>query len=170
MKINGLDKLLRDIDRLENKAEDDAMIVINENVDKMIIDARSNAPKDLGRLIDSIDKEKNGDSAVYFYVGEDYGAFQEFGTGTYVKVPNELADVAQDFKGYKSGNWSEFYEAIKDWCLRQGIPENAAYPIAMSILRKGLKPQPYFYPAFLKNKDNILTDLEKRLERSVSRI
>lgn len=171
MRIKGLDKLFRDIDRFERDAELITKRTIEEIVDMMITDAKAKAPRDLGRLIDSIDREnKDNGWTIVFFVGEVYGAFQEFGTLGRVNVPTELASVASEFKGYKSGDFSEFLKSIEEWCGRKGIDSSAAYPIAVSILRKGLDPQPYFYPAYVANKDKIIPLLESKFSKWLTQI
>lgn len=158
--------MMRDLNRLSKDSETIIKDTINDVVDMMIRDAREKAPRDMGRLIDSIDKE-NRDTGwtVIFFAGVDYAAFQEFGTGSRVNVPAELADVAQQFRGFKSGNFEEFLENIKGWCSRKGIPESAAYPIAVSILQRGLNPQPFFYPAYRENKDKIESLIRQKFDR-----
>lgn len=169
MRIKGLDKLLKDIDRFDRDSEKIAKQTIEEVVDMMITDAKAKAPRDLGRLIDSIDKEsKNNGWAMVFFVGEIHGAFQEFGTGGRVQVPSELASIASSFRGYESGDFSDFLKAIEGWCDRKGIDRNAAYIIAVSILKKGLNPQPYFYPAYLANRDKIISLITQKTERWLS--
>lgn len=147
-------------------AEREAKAAINAAVDMMITDAKSNAPRDLFDLVNSIDKE-NADNGwrVVFFVGEPHGAFMEFGTGPQAKVPPELEQEAAKFKGYSSGDFHQFLKNIEEWCARKGIPQDAAFLIALSILNKGLKPRPYFYPAYLKYRDRIMPDIRERLQR-----
>src|SRR5690606_29264965 len=122
MKIKGLDKLTRQLNQLPKDTEKIAKDTLNEVVDMMITDAKANAPRDLGRLIDSIDKEsKDNGWTLVFFVGEVYGAFQEFGTGGRVQVPAELADIATSLRGYSSGSFSDFLQSIEEWCARKGI-------------------------------------------------
>lgn len=165
-KIKGLGDLYKELNKFESEVELITKTSINEIVDMMITDAKAKAPRDLGRLIDSIDKEnKDNGWTIVFFVGEIHGAFQEFGTLGRVQVPPELADVASSFKGYKSGNFEEFLTAIEEWCERKGIDAKAAYPIAISILNNGLKPQPYFHPAYVENKDKIIPLIDQKVKQ-----
>ena len=59
---------------------------------------------------------------------------------------------------------SKVYVLLKIGVRSKGIPENAAYPIFMSILKKGQEPQPYLYPAFVKGGTQYLKDLKKLLK------
>jgi Bacteriophage HK97-gp10, putative tail-component len=38
--------------------------------------------------------------------------------------------------------------AIRAWCVRKGIPESAAFPIARAISERGTPERPWLYPAF----------------------
>lgn len=170
MRIKGLDKVMRDFNKYERDIETIAKDTVNEIVSMMITDAKAKAPRDLGRLIDSINKEsKDNGWTVVFFVGEVYGAFQEFGTGARVDVPAELADIASSLRGYKSGNFDDFLTSIEEWCGRKGIPRSATYPIAVSILNKGFNPQPYFYPAYLANRDKIISLMTARITQLLKR-
>ena len=114
MKIKGLSELNRELNKLEKDVEVESKKVLEQVVNRMIQDARANAPRDLGRLIDSIDKEdKDNGWTVVFFVGAEYAFATEFGTVTKVQVPDELRDVAMQFKGYKNGDFSEFLSNIK---------------------------------------------------------
>ena len=42
-------------------------------------------------------------------------------------------------------------EEIVSWCKVKGIPEEAAYPIAVNISKYGTRPQPFIRP-FINNK------------------
>lgn len=164
-------ELFRDLDRLEKDSEEITKRTIEDVVNMMITEAKARAPRDLGRLIDSIDKENKDNGWTFvFFVGEVYGAFQEFGTGARVQVPTELQDVASSLKGYSSGNFSDFLKSIEEWCQRKGIDKKAAWVIAVSILKRGLDPQPFFYPAYVNNKDKILPLLEQKFKLWLTRI
>lgn len=163
-KIKGLDQAYRQLQDLRRKSVNAGKKGALTLAKLIAQDAQAGVPVDLGMLKASIGTAELENGAVV-YVGEAYGAFQEFGTGIYVSVPPELAEEAQKFKGYKAGNSSDFIEEIRAWCVRHGIDERAAYPIAMSILRKGLKPQPYFYPAIQKNKDKLVSLVQQELDK-----
>lgn len=166
MGIRGLDAFKRQVAKFKSGYEDAVKGAISDAVSLMVADAKARAPRDLGKLIASIDKEDADNGwTVIFFVGEAHGAFQEFGFGKYLDVPPELEAEARKFQGYKSGNFEDFLENIKEWCERKGIDPRAAWPIAVSILRNGLKPQPYFYPAYERYKDTIVPDIENRIKK-----
>jgi phage gpG-like protein len=78
----------------------------------------------------------------------DYAGYVEFGTGKKVSVPPEFTSIASKVKSRPSKSFAEGLQAIRDWCKRLGIDVKAAYPIFMSILRDGVRPRPFLYPAY----------------------
>jgi hypothetical protein len=46
---------------------------------------------------------------------------------------------------------------------RKRIPEEAVYPIMMSILHNGVKAQPFLFPAFFAEQPQLLKRLKKVL-------
>jgi hypothetical protein len=47
-------------------------------------------------------------------------------------------------------------EPIKEWCRRHGLPESAAYPIALGIAKHGTPARPYLFPAFERERLHFL--------------
>lgn len=106
-------------------------------------DAKKRAPKNFGKLAQSISKSKVSESNYKVTVNEDYGGYMEFGTGVKVNVPMEFKDLAAAFKNNKK----------------------AAYPILAKILGAGVNPQPFLYPAWVKGKKDYLKNLNKLLNK-----
>lgn len=144
-----------------------AKSVIQSQADFMVADAKRRAPADLGALRQSIGKDSinNGFIAAIF-ANAPYAAYVEFGTGAKVDVPAEMADIAAKFRGRGNGSFEQFKTAIKDWMQRKGIDQKYAYVIMMQILHDGLRPQPFFYPAFQKMR----ADLPKKLRLAFERL
>lgn len=168
----NIDRLRKKFSEFEKIATEDIKAVLDSSAQIIVNNAKRKAPANYGKLRQSIGKEtKNQGFKQVIFVGEIYGVFQEFGTGIYVKVPTELQDIALQFKGYKSGNFDQFLENIKEWARIKGIGngenlDNVAYLIAMSILKKGLKPRPYLWPAFVEERPKIPEKIDKILQRS----
>lgn len=127
-------------------------------------DAKRLAPKNFGKLAQSISKSKVSDAKYKITVNEFYGGYLEFGTGTKVNVPAEFKDMAEGFRGGRGGTFTQGLESIKLWCRAKGIPEEAAYPIFAKILGAGINPQPFLYPAWQKGKKDYLKNLKKVLK------
>jgi hypothetical protein len=115
-------------------------------------------------------KESGGIDKKVFIVGSDllYAPYLEFGTGGKVDTQG-YGEFANTFKGKTNGTFDEMIKALVLWVKRKGLvgtysiktqkrtgnrkvqsKENdaAAYAIALSILRKGIRPQPYLIPAY----------------------
>ena len=163
--IKGLTKVLKDLEKFGTEAKKEVDEVTKITSMDVVADAKAFAPKNLGKLAQSIIFTKVGEADYKVVVNSPYGAYVEFGTGAKVKVPAELKAVASQFKGKKAGTFEEGLQAIKDWCKSKGIPENAASAIFLTILRKGQEPQPYLYPAFVKGRKQYLKDLKELLKR-----
>lgn len=119
----------------------------------MVSDAKQGVPVYQGRLRSSI-KPIMGVSKLSGRAWTDvgYAAAVEFGTKSLVKVPNEIAQYAAHFRNLGTGDFDELLEQITKWCRKKGIPPEAAYPIARKLATKGQGPQPYLYPAFVKQR------------------
>lgn len=128
-------------------------------------DAIINAPKDNGYLHSKIRHYKKANASYGVAVNVPYGAYLEFGTGTKVKVPTEMKEIAESFRGKQKGTYEQGLESIEIWCKRKGIPKEVAKLIFWKILKVGMNPQPYLYPAFLKGKKNYLTKLNIVLDK-----
>lgn len=128
-------------------------------------DAKRLAPKNFGKLAQSISHSKPRPLNRIITVNELYGAYMEFGTGTKVKVPAEFSEMASSFKGSRGGTFEQGLEAIKIWCIAKGIDEKAAYPIFAKILGAGINPQPFLFPAWQKGKKDYVKNLEALLKR-----
>lgn len=136
----------------------------NDIANQVELDAKKLAPKNFGKLAQSISSSKVKMSNYKITVNEYYGAYMEFGTGAKVSVPSEMTDVAAQFRGGKKGNYKEGLEAIKVWCRAKGIDEKFAYVIFAKILGAGVNPQPFLYPAWKKGKKDYLVNLTKLLK------
>ena len=98
--IKGLDKVYKDFAKLSQEVHKKVGIVTKANAMEISADAKKNARKDFGKLSQGISYEKVDDTFNYkIFAREKYSAFVEFGTGGMVKVPNELKEIAIQFKG-----------------------------------------------------------------------
>jgi len=165
MAVKGLKKVLSNLKKFGAEAAVEIDISTMATAEAIKRSAKTLAPKDMGKLAQSIDTVPIGEADYKVVVVADYGAYVEFGTGTKVQVPAEMQEIASQFKNKKSGSFETGLRAIKDWCKNQGIEESAAYPIFISILNKGIQPQPFLYPAFVKGRKEYKKDLKKLLKK-----
>jgi len=161
--ISELRKFGKDADKMID-AETEAIAFQIEG------DAKKLAPKNFGKLAQSISHSKPKPLQRKVTVNELYGAYMEFGTGTKVNVPSEFKEMANSFKGAKQGTFKQGLEAIKVWCRAKGIDEKFAYPIFAKILGAGVNPQPFLYPSWIKGKKDYVKNLEKLLSRMNKKI
>ncbi len=106
------------------------------------------APVDRGGLVQSMAMEAVSKMEYKIGNNKDYAAYVEFGTGAKAYIPPEFAKLAAKFKGATGESWENGLEEIRQWAIRKGIGEEAAYPIFMSILKNGIYANPFLWPAF----------------------
>ena len=188
LKVNGMDKLFNDLNKLSEKIKLEVALEINASALNIQSNAKKNAPVNFGVLRNSIElKEELGDGKLIYTVGSklSYAPYVEFGTGGKVTIPSGYENFAQQFKGKKGGTFQEMLKALIEWVKRKGITgtysiktgrrtgnkktqskqnESAAYAIAISILRKGLRPQPYLIPAY----EQEIPKLKERIKKIIN--
>lgn len=163
--VKGIDETIKEL----RKFGKDAEILIDAETEAIAFQIENNAknlaPKNFGKLAQSISNSKVKMSNYKVTVNEKYGAYMEFGTGKKVNIPSEFKDMANSFKNQKSGSFKDGLEAIKIWCRAKGIDEKAAYPIFAKILGAGINPQPFLYPSWIKAKKDYLNNLSKLVKQ-----
>lgn len=162
--VNSKD-LLRVLNKLESAEKEvrvKAEFEIERSARKIEAQAKRNAPTGASnRLKTSIDVRGSGLSREV-YTDVKYGPYMEFGTKKRRKIPPGLEGYAMQFKG-GGGSFEDFEASLKLWAKRKGIPEEEVYPIMMSILHKGVKAQPFLFPAFFAEQPQLLKRLKKVL-------
>ena len=164
MAVKGLQEVLKNLQKFGAAAAVEIDKITEEIVINIVADAKINAPKNLGKLGQSIEKVKIKESNYKAVAHKEYAAYVEFGTGTKVQVPSEMQKIASQFKNKKSGSFEAGLRAIKDWCKNKGIDQSAAYPIFISILNEGIQARPFLYPAFVKGRKEYKKDLKDLLK------
>ena len=191
-RIDGVQETIQKLLAISDRSARIASAQVNVIADKIVLDAKQSAPADLGTIRQSIGKE-NADTAgllVSIFCSAPEAPYQEFGTGGKVDVPEEMADVAAQFQGQKSVGMEDFIKALTDWVRRHGLTgvysvathkrvtnktftkqsnadadEQAAWAIAKTILRDGLTPQPFLYPAYVNHREELLPALQNALHQ-----
>lgn len=163
--VKGINETIRELRKFGKDFEKQIDAVTEDTANAVAGNAKKLAPKNFGKLAQSIATQKVKTSLHKVTVNELYGAYMEFGTGTKVKVPDEFRDIASSFKGKKTGTYKDGLESIKIWCRSKGIDEKFAYVIFAKILGAGVNPQPFLYPAFVKGKKEYLNDLKTLLSK-----
>ena len=165
MEIKGIGEVVKELRSIGGQIEKLIDAETKAAAFKIEKDAKILAPKNFGKLAQSISHVKIKESNYKITVNENYGGYMEFGTGAKVVVPDEFKDIANSFRNQKGGTFEQGLEAIKVWCRAKGIDEKAAYPIFAKILGAGVNPQPFLYPAWIKGKKEYLETLKKVLNK-----
>lgn len=176
-------KFKREMDDEFEKVVKKADAVIHSEIKKAEHMAVGLVPVDEGFLKGSIEAVKVSALDYAFVAAAFYAPFIEFGTGKKVQVPTGYGDLAMESgkagKGSAGAGAQSFSQAIEAWIIRKGIKPkvkatgkgsraaNAAalkqmvFLIKMSILKNGIKPHPFFVPAFERFKSEVTTKLQK---------
>lgn len=180
--ISGLPQLKKTISKLEENLHSGIADEFKASVMAIASDAKRRAPKNLGTLSQGIGFAGTGLTWDAFATSS-YAAYMEFGTGGKVQIPAGFESYASQFRGGKGGTFKEMVLAIAQWVKRKGITGTysvktqrrtgnkaaretqdmqAAWAIAISILKKGIKPQPFMIPAYETEKPKLMARLKKR--------
>lgn len=128
-------------------------------------DAKKLAPKNFGKLAQSISHEKINSVNYKVTVNEIYGAYMEFGTGKKVSVPAEFSDMANSFKGSTGRSFEDGVRSIEQWLKAKGGDPSEAKWVLLKILGAGLNPQPFLHPSWIKGKNDYLNNLKQMLKQ-----
>jgi HK97 gp10 family phage protein len=188
LNLTGLPNLMDRLKTIEDNLTKGVAEEISASTLKIERDAKRNAPVNLGTLRRSIHAESllNGLTGKVI-VDASYAPYVEFGTGGKVSIPSGYESFAMQYKGGKGGTYYDFLLAIIEWVKRKGItPKDATYniktqrrtgsksqkfdqdvrmaqSIAFSILKKGIRPQPFLIPAYEQEKPKLFNRLKKLL-------
>lgn len=183
LKLNGVEAAISSFKSEGVKAEQIILKELKAFGDDIVTDAKRLAPVDEGHLRNSIADELKGNTLTVS-VNADYAAYIEFGTKRFAAkyvatLPSDWKAYAARFKGKGGGNMNDFVQRIMAWVRRKGIGgqqtksgnlstskssldamQQAAYGIALHIIRNGIKAQPFLYPAFVKNRAKLIKNLK----------
>jgi len=164
--ITNLSDILKKLDTLENKIEQNVKDELNASALNIQTGAKRLAPVNFGQLTNSIYlKEQNVENGIIYTIGSSasYAPYVEFGTGGKVSIPKGFEELASGFKGKKAGTFKDMLEALTLWVKRKGIgggkDKSIAYAIAISILKKGMRPQPFLIPAYEAEKPKMIKNI-----------
>ena len=170
--VSGVDVLMGKLNKMSERIQNDVLDEFNASALNIQTNAKKYAPVNIGTLRNSIQlKEELTNGQLVFTIGSKlpYAPYIEFGTGGKVTIPAGYEQFASQFKGGKGGTFAQLLKALMEWVKRKGIVgtysvktgrrtgnksiqqkqnESAAYAIALSILKKGLRPHPFLIPAY----------------------
>jgi HK97 gp10 family phage protein len=163
--IKGFDQLQKRLGNLPAKLRKEVGGEIQDGARRINAKQVRLVPVDEGGIKQSTTTQKISELEVSITSSKRYAPFMEFGTKRRVLIPAEVQEFAAQFnvKGPKIG-FEAFLNIITVWAQRKGIEDKAAYPIAISILRHGVKPHPFFFQPFFDEKDIIVKHVENVLK------
>ena len=175
-RLDGVQDALNRIRRAGNevRAEVDMELADGANLIRTtaVKNVKQNIDNTTGKLAVSMFAQKIG--PLQHEVGNNvfYAPYIEFGTGGKVSVPQELKAIAEEVRSRpKRGNFADMHVAIYEWAVRKGyISKNDKTGMAKAkwwairILKNGISPQPFLYPAFVANRQKIVDRIKRVLE------
>ena len=175
--IKGMSEALGKFDKYGKTVQAEIKDEVGASALKIYSDAKRLAPVNLGTLRNTIFIESVSPAAnkFMFTIGASarYAPYIEFGTGGKVSIPAGYESYASQFKTKTGGTFKEMVKALMMWVEKKGIAsgkqtKSAAYIIALSILRKGLRPQPFLIPAFEQERPKLKLRIEKTIKDAKS--
>lgn len=183
IEIAGLNELTNRLKKFPSSVTKEIDGEIEDSFRKINREQLRRAPVDEGGLKQAIGFKKNKPLDYEMFGNKTYMPFMEFGTKRRVKVPAELTSYAMQFKqsGPKIG-FDEFLKIITAWVRRKGISgsystktrrrvggkgqqaqedADVAFPIALSILRHGVKPHPFFFEPYFNERAALIERVRK---------
>lgn len=164
--IGNLSDVLKKLETLDAKVQEGVKDEISASALNIQSGAKKLAPVNFGELRNSIYlKEQKVEKGIVFTVGAkaSYAPYVEFGTGGKVSIPAGFEELASGFKGKKAGTFKDMVQALTLWVKRKGIgggkDKSIAYAIAISILKKGIRPQPFLIPSFEAEKPKLIKNI-----------
>lgn len=169
LKISGLDAAIKGIENKVKVTEQEIQNELNAWALDTVNYAKQYSPVDEGHLRGAINHD-SGKLKAGVTVAVDYAAYLEFGTrkfaASYVSsLPSDWQDFAAQFKGGGGDSFQVFVKRITEWVARKGIDKKAAYPIALKIIREGIKAHPYLYPATQKTTPELIKNIKELLSK-----
>ncbi len=186
-KVTGIKPFLS---RIKEFGEDAPGIVDDEMTAgalEMVRIAKRLAPVDEGLLRNEIGADVSKPYLKEFYAAVFYSAYVEFGIGAKVSIPAGYADFAAKYRGKANrGNVMQFYYKLVQWVIRKGISGTysvktrrrsrvtksetdrayqIAYVIMISIFKNGIRPRPFFIPAFKEVQPKIVQRIVQNIRK-----
>lgn len=119
---------------------------------KILAQAKRNAPKDTGRLAQSITQtpvqQEDGKLVIYGGPTVEYGALVEFGTGPHVTGQGH----------------DDFILSITRWGERKGMSQQEIEALIYHIRKYGTKPHPYLGPAWYSLIREVQADIQEAMQ------
>jgi hypothetical protein len=165
---------------------------LNKQVQEIELNAKGNITAvDMGGLRASINTVINEPLKKHITVNAFYAPFIEFGTGKFAAqrvgtLPADWQAFAAGYRGKKGeGDFYDFFIKMIAWVKRKGIhgvtasgrsktgkkaeaqATAIAYMMCLSIIKKGIRSQPFLYPAYAQQREKIKTGVATVIKRFI---
>jgi len=172
----GTRDLKRAIKRLKKirtvEMADLVMDVLDANANEIVTKAKGYAPADDGVLQGSIYTIPGRKDR--YEISRTVGAyafhapFIEFGTGHQVRVPAEFTTIASEIKNNypKGGTYRQGLKRVIKWAKKKGMTAKDGAAIFAYIMRNGVSPQPFLYPALFSQRSQLAQDLRNIFKKT----
>jgi HK97 gp10 family phage protein len=181
--LTGLEKLKERLKAMPKEVAEGVDDVLSANAIAIATKAKELAPVDIGGLRSSIGQDISKPLEKHVTVNAGYAAWVEFGTGSYAadyvgSLPATWREFAMRFKGKTGGSFADLVNNLEKWVQRNVTAtysiktqkrtkttdektrtKQLAYIIAISILKKGIKPHRFLFPAYEQQRGQILDDI-----------
>ncbi len=124
--------------------------------------AKKEAPVSSSELRSSLNLEQVKEMTYSLYSNAPHAPFVEFGTGRKANdIPSDFNEMASYFKSQNySGTYDDAIKSIEDWLQRQGEDPKDAKRVLYFVLKNGLTPQPFLWPAYKKGRKVLVQDVK----------
>lgn len=185
LQINGINNLINDLGKLNKAVANEVGDEIAASALNIEKNAKRLAPVNIGTLRRSIYTKRINKLTYKVAAGASYAPYLEFGTGGKVSIPVGYESYAASFKGKSQGTYYDFLMALVEWIKRKGIKAGTysvktqrrlgskatkfnedvamAERIAYSILKKGIRAQPFLIPSFEQEIPQLFIRIKKLL-------
>lgn len=183
LKVQGIDQFKKKLNNLPANLQKEVSGEIEASARDINSKQVRRVPIDEGGLKQGVGYKKVNPLNFELFSSKHYSPFMEFGTKSRIQIPAELQDYASKFnlKGPNIG-FDAFFKIILDWVHRKGIAGrfsvktkrrlgskneqlsedfDVAWPIALSILKKGVHPHPFFFQAFFEERKALVDRVRK---------
>ena len=100
IELKGIEQFKRELNKVKSNITREIERTTSASLLRIQSDAKRKAAVDTGRLRAAIHHRQQGtDGEVAVYDSVHYAPYIEFGTGNLVSVPDELKEIAMEFKG-----------------------------------------------------------------------
>lgn len=162
-KLKGVQEQINALKNVESELSQEVHEVLRAGALSIEEAAKNNAPYYSGGIQQKIQHAELSHLRFEVAANAYHSPYIEFGTRGYVKIPPGMEAIAAIIqkRPRRKGTFGEMVKAIAEWGKKKKyFEEDAAFFVALKIFKKGIKPQPFLYPAFISKQKGIVADIK----------